>query len=558
LTYDPKFRSTTSIEPDSPVLSAHNQLTQERELGAKELTAFGVLASVDKGGPLLSQDGIDPLYISQHSPSVDARVERVTQHQYLKLAIVRRDASYEMCGTRGVVVLSGNGLAASTTREAVGPIRRRLFWWFLSALGIGIAAHWFSASLQHPGAYFEHSNLWTATVSSIGALLAILVAGAILREYRPGFRFGRLATLERALGLGALVGFAAAGAITFAARPRAQDVALALAAGDLSGAGRVADALKVTLGPTPDALDAEDSVVLAQAQGAIGDAKLEDLDRVAARNGAHAKEAAQQARAERIKEISSLLKGNKPAAVLTAMDRWYQGSWKGDAELSELRARADDTAFALCGDDVCRLTTASAAQAAAATTTRLSRATNTRNNLLLSLSFSSILGEPLLARVQRLHALCDVATKVMAIADDSELLAKAQGARDLATIERAKVPLLGADDSVVGDLLGSLTNQSPKIAMARLDGGVSAYITHDGLHHCSGLYAVGASKDARALSSQTWPAERILSQAVGHPATLRKPTGTSTTSRWIEGPFPVVARWNGGALIELRIADAAP
>lgn len=67
----------------------------------------------------------------------------------------------------------------------------------------------------------------------------------------------------------------------------------------------------------------------------------------------------------------------------------------------------------------------------------------------------------------------------------------------------------------------------------------------------------GAGKP-RTLKSGDWSADAFLSQAVGHPATLKSAAASQTTVRWVESGVPIVARWQGSNPVELRIADAAP
>lgn len=164
-----------------------------------------------------------------------------------------------------------------------------------------------------------------------------------------------------------------------------------------------------------------------------------------------------------------------------------------------------------------------------------------------------------LAHVQRLRTLREDAEKTLVVAgDDSELKGKADAAVAISDSERAKVPLLGADEAVVDDVLGVGTDHGANMMLVSLAGGVSVYRVHDALRRCMGIYVVGSRKGARAINGKDWTAARILSQAVGHSSTIKKPVGSATVTRWAEGPFPVVARWEGGDLVELRVGDAAP
>jgi hypothetical protein len=389
-------------------------------------------------------------------------------------------------------------------------------------------------------------------------VLSIVLVGGLLRAVRPGFRFGRLWTSEKIFAGGAASAACLVGILVFKARPSAAEAQRALAAGDLNRAAVVVEALSTELGKTRDVNELEDSVLLAKASAATGDTKLQELDKVASNHGTRAAEASGKARAERLGAIAAFVAEKKPAAALGAFDTWFAGEWQSDHALADVRAQIEDSAYALCGDDFCRLQAARAAQVVPSTE-RTARANEVRERVIAGLAYAAKPGEAPLAHVQRLRALDEAAEKTLAVAgNDSELNAKADAAITVADGERAKVPLLGADEAVVDDVLGVGTDQGPNIALVSLVGGVSAYRVHDAQRRCMGIYIVGASKGARAINGKDWSAARILSQAVGHSATIKKPIGTATVSRWAEGPFPVVARWEGSDLIELRVGDATP
>jgi hypothetical protein len=182
LTYDQRSREVAVIEPNSPVLAAHKQLTQHRLLDVSELAAFGVQASVESEGPLPAFAGDEPACVRKQKASLDPRLERVARQQYLKLAVVRRDATFEMCGTSGVLVLSGNNLAGSRTKEALAPIRRRAVLWVLSAVALFFGAQALRGALEHPGAYFESTNGPVGVALTIGFLFSVLLMGGVLRS----------------------------------------------------------------------------------------------------------------------------------------------------------------------------------------------------------------------------------------------------------------------------------------------------------------------------------------------------------------------------------------
>lgn len=561
LTYNQTVRATTSIEPQSPVLAAHKQLAQERALSSDELTAFGILASGEASGPLqpAAVDGLQPDYLRQHMRAVDPRLERVSQQQYLKLAVVRRDAAFEMCATRGVLVLSGNTLAGSSTREALRPVRRRLIWWTLLVLALYAATGPVQARLLHPGAYFARSNLWIGTGLALAFALTAIVAGGLLRELRVGFRVGRLSLLEKVLTGAAVLGIVVAGAIEVASRPHLEDVQRAIGTGDLVRATVVVEALSATVGDTIEVRDAEDSVLLAKANASTGESRLRNLDLVASRKGRRAVQAAKAARADRLNQIATFTIDKNPTAALNAIKQWFPGSPRNDPEVAEAEARAEDSAWTLCTDDFCRFDAARAANAAAPTTERGTRASAARDHILTSLVFTAQPAETTLARVKRLGVLGDDARKATAVAgSDNEILTKANAAQTLSVMERAKVALIGAEEPIISELIGSPVAQNQRVGLLSLGASTNLYVVHDTRRRCTGLYAVGADKGARAIGAASWTAPSLLSQAVGHPATVKKPTGGSSAARWFENGIPVVARWEGDTLIELRVGDASP
>jgi hypothetical protein len=491
--------------------------------------------------------------------AVDPRLERVAQQQYLRLAVVRRDATFELCGTGGVLVLSGNTLAGSSTREALRPVRRRLIWWTLLVMALYVASGPARARLLHPGAYFARSNLWVGTALALAFALTAIVAGGLLRELRVGFRIGRLSSLEKVLIGGAILGIVVAGAIEIASRPHLEDVQRAIGSGDLVRATVIAEALSITLSDVAKARDAEDSVLLAKANASNGEDRLRNLDLVASRKGPRAVQAAKAARAERLKRIAAFTIDKNPTAALNALKQWFPGSLRNDPEVAEAEARAEDSAWALCADDFCRVETARAANAAAPTPERGTRATAARDHVLTALVFTAQPTETPLARVKRLGVLGEDARRATAVAgSDKDILAKAELAGTLSVTERAKVALIGAEEPMVSELIGSPVAQNPRVGLVSVGAGTNLYVVHDARRRCTGLYAVGANKGARAIAAETWAAPRILSQAVGHPATVKKPTGSSSAARWFESGIPVVARWEGDTLIELRVGDATP
>jgi hypothetical protein len=501
---------------------------------------------------------MDASFLAAQTSGLDPRLERVTYQQYLKIAAVRRDATYEMCGTKGVLVLSGANLRGSRTADALRPIQRRLVVWAAMALVLCGAMAGLFWSLGGHTPYFDGTNNWLLAATAATAVLGSIFIGAVLRALRPGFRLGKVDGLERALGAGALAALCS-GLVLFAlSRPSVAEAQRALAGGNVTRARMVVDALRSTKGNTATVLDADDAVTLAEAQPLTGDAKLQVLDKVAARNGALATKAAEMARAERIIEVRKLVIDDRlPADAVGRIDQWWSASWKSDPEVAELRAKAEDEAYAACSDDPCRYSAAVLASDAAATPDRATRAATARQTLTSDLTFVEVAGESELSRLQRLRALAQTAASSTRVAGgDQDMAIKAAAAATLAASERAKVALIGADEPVAAELIGTATHVDASVEGAAVDV-VLTFLSIDGQKKCRGVYLVGPVEASRSLEVAAATTVRLLSQAVGHPATIKKPT-RGDTSRWAEGWVPVVGRWADGTLVELRIGDATP
>jgi hypothetical protein len=561
LAYSDASRSTVVVVPDSPVLVAHKHLREVRTLAASELSGFGTLVSLETDGPVPidGRHAVHSSVVRQQADSLDPRLERITSQQYLKLAIVRRDATYEMCGTSGVLVLSGCDLVGASTPEALRPIHRRLYVWVAIAVGLVGTAWAMAATLCGPTVYFSKANAWVQSLSWSAATLTLWFAGGALRELRPGLKFGRFRATERLAGLVAPTAACGAIILSIVARPRVAEVERALAAGDTDRAQLVVDALVATQGEVPDVRDASDAVMLSRGAKLAGDEKLKVLDLVASRGGRHVTQAAEAARTERLLEVQQAIDGRRPADAIARIDKWFP-KWKTDPEIATRRSLAEDVAFAACADDPCRYSTAAAANDASTTPERLARAAAAKAALLTSLDFAEMPGEPLLARLQRLGSVLALATQpVVAGASDLELSEKAKTAGAFAGAERGKVALVNADEPVAAELLGPLTERDPKVATATVSG-VSVSLALDAQRKCRGVYLVGPTPGSRLLDAGgDAPARaRLLSQVFGHSTSVRPPAPGGTTSRWTEGATPVVARWKDGQLVELRIGDATP
>jgi hypothetical protein len=228
------------------------------------------------------------------------------------------------------------------------------------------------------------------------------------------------------------------------------------------------------------------------------------------------------------------------------------------ADVAEQRARAHDAALGQCAHDACRLGEALQAQTAHPSVERAEKVVALRAQLSDALAVERVAAiTPILSRLQQLRRLGETAAQVLAARiDDDKLLSEARAAVALAAAERAKEPLLRAEQNVIEELLGGPANGdgAPRIDLH----GTDAYLALDAGHHCAGIYAVGATSDNRALASKEWTANRLLSQAVGKPVTVREPPQGSGTLQWYEAGYPITARWSAGQLRELRIGAATP
>ncbi|HEU4407600.1 MAG TPA: hypothetical protein VFS43_20205 [Polyangiaceae bacterium] len=305
--------------------------------------------------------------------------------------------------------------------------------------------------------------------------------------------------------------------------------------------------------------EVDDQAMLARAAAATGEQRLAWLDTVAGRKGRRAAEAATLARAERLAEVRRHLEAGAAPAALAACERAFpswDAAWQSDREVQALRAQAYDLAFVACADDPCRLDASTKAHAAAPTPERASRAGRLRGQLAEALTLHALGGEPTVTRLRRLGSLASLATELAGAADPA-IRAKARAALDFADAERAKVPLIGNDDGVASELLGPLRPKGPGVSWVELDG-VETFLVLDARRKCRGVYAVGRRGSRPLPSSGRWTADRLLSQALGRPAALKKPAAADGTVQWAQGPTPVVVRWREGRPIEMRVGDAAP
>lgn len=449
-----------SVTPgDSLVVVAHRELAKARPLRSDELSAFSVIADNRSEGPL------DPRAVGQpyrqlpqaHHATIDARLERIASQQYLRLAIIRRDVTYEMCGTQGAVALSGNALVGATTRDAVRPIRRRLFMWGLSIAGVAAAAIVLQAALLGSSSYFDSAKAQAGALTVAAIALAIPALGAVLRAWRGGARFHRLRRRTLAFGGGASLALAAIAAVGIIERPTAADAQAALSSGNVSRARMVVTALRErAVGAsgeprTDDELD--DRIMLAEAAHATGAERLRLIDAVTSHHGAAAAEAMAAARRERLAQVQRMIDARDGKAALAALDGWFASD--RSADIAEPRARAHDAALGQCTQDACRLGEALQAQAAHPSVERTEKVAALRAQLREALAVERVAAvAPMLSRLQQLRRLGETGAQVLATRiDDDKLPSEARAAVAFAADERAKVSLLRAERDVIEELL---------------------------------------------------------------------------------------------------------
>jgi hypothetical protein len=313
------------------------------------------------------------------------------------------------------------------------------------------------------------------------------------------------------------------------------------------------------MGVTREVGDTEDRVILAESRVAPLVDSLRLLDGVAKRGGAQAKAASEAARSLRLGEITRRIESKAWKEAIGLVDHWFPNAWKADAQVSELRARAQEVELAQCPTVSCRWVAARSVVAASLTPERTAQVTAARASVVESLTFTEQPAEQPLSRLARLRTLGASAAEALKVADgDQEVADLAVKAAAFAVAERAKTPLVGSSEAVVSELIAPLTPHNEKVSSTSLPG-VAVYAVFDKQRVCRGVYAVGPAEGSRGITSDAWSGQRLLSQAVGRKAALKPPASANgTVSRWVEAGVGVVARWRSGTLIELRIGDAAP
>lgn len=558
--YGERVRMNVSFSSDSAILLAHPLLREERFLAPNDLGAFTLYATHDAAGPIALEHLApgDQASCAKLTPALDARSERVQSQQLLRFGVTRRDVSYEMCGTTGKVVLSGVNLIGSTTSSAVTPIRRRLVAWGFAALALLFFALWTGSMLGGPTPYFDAINRTTSLLLFVGVTAALIPIGGLLRALRPGFRFWPIGLPER-IGGGVFVSaLLVAFLFAYVSRPRVEDARSAVAARDVGRAMLIVEALQATR-PSAELADIVEEARLIESERLPSDARLAALDAIAAKSGARSDDARTRARALRLEEARAALERDDPRATLEMLEKWRTAISDGP-DLADLRGRAFDRVLDSCGDDTCRYKAARSARDSQDTPERRTAAEKARTTLINALTIGQPPNADMLLQVRSLRALARLADNTAALAgEDVELRERAHGTESWAAAELAKIQLIGAPADVVDEILQRKPGAPGSVGWQGLDGvAVHASIVTG---QCKGLYVVGATPGSRALSGREVALEKLLAQATGRREAKIHRRATSRThevTRWTEGATPVMARWNGDALMELRIGDASP
>jgi hypothetical protein len=250
--------------------------------------------------------------------------------------------------------------------------------------------------------------------------------------------------------------------------PNAHEVQEALTRGDVEKARALLVVFAAREGDTPDVRDSRDAIALAEAEKLTGAARLDALDPIAGRGGAHAEEAAQAAKKERLRQVQQLIDAKRAAEAMAALDRWFGDRSKSDAQVAEARARAHDVASVLCGDAACRYLEAYRASAWANTPDRTDRIAEARTAVIAALTFQEVPAEPALDRLRRLRAVVEMTTRMSKeLAGDSELQGKATALKTWAEAERAKVAVLGSDGATAEELWAPSRSRAQRSRLRR-------------------------------------------------------------------------------------------
>jgi hypothetical protein len=256
-------------------------------------------------------------------------------------------------------------------------------------------------------------------------------------------------------------------------------------------------------------------------------------------------------------QVRAHIQDKKAARAHEAINVWFAEDTS--PEVLEEKARAYELDFAACDSNPCRLAAITNAKTARATPERDAQAAAVRARLLESIATERVTEKAVLPRLQQLRESELVVAETLTRGEslDGEVQLQAKTTASFIEQERAKVPLLGNELAVADVLLAPRKTNEKGVPVIAI-GGAFVYLVPNSAGKCTGVYAIGLSGLNRSIRSQTWPAQRILSQALGRAATIKPPAKGSSTSQWYEGGVLVVARWRFDEVAELRIGNATP
>ena len=312
-------------------------------------------------------------------------------------------------------------------------------------------------------------------------------------------------------------------------------------------------------GATADGAAASDDVAIAEADRLSGDERITKLDAVASGPGPRASEARALAVRSRLDAVRAVLTAGRDTDAIARLDSW-SAELAAAPEAADLRADALDQKARGCPDTPCRFISLRAANAARASPARAQALDAARRQVLTELTPPDAAAVDPVKRFHAFHGAASSANALLAATPDGELAEKAKAAVAAEQSELAKITLIGSPVALVGEVLQRPEGNRSLTGWHDLNG-IAAYLSDSG-GRCVGLYLIGVEKGMRSLVGREAGVRRLLAQATGRAAASIPPHPKSSkeheTSRWMEGSTQVMARWNGEALMELRIGDATP
>ncbi|MBK8219349.1 MAG: hypothetical protein IPK71_36960 [Myxococcales bacterium] len=162
-----------------------------------DLKAFHVVAMQEHKGPLASGGYRDVPAALVGAARVEPRLERIGYQQYVKMSVVRRDDLRDGGDVRHRGAL---GERSSRRRRTEG---HRAHAAEAVPMGGGYSGgghlgYSLSSALRGKSAYFAGSSAWFGLLIIATMAAAAPALGGLLRAWRPGFREGRVESLELA------------------------------------------------------------------------------------------------------------------------------------------------------------------------------------------------------------------------------------------------------------------------------------------------------------------------------------------------------------------------